>query len=40
MNEKVFDWAHYPYIMQIVNILKQAQLIAKSNGIEGSMRCL
>ena len=29
MNEKMFDWAHYPYIMQIINILKQAELITK-----------
>ena len=26
MNEKMLDCAHYPYIMQIVNIHKQAEL--------------
>ena len=26
MNEKMLDCAHYPYVMQIVNIHKQAEL--------------
>ena len=36
MNEKMLDCAHYTYIMQIVNIHKQAEL-KKKNGLDSSI---
>ena len=33
MNDKMLDCAHYPYIMQIINISKQAELTKKKKDL-------
>ena len=40
MNDKMLDCAHHPYIMQIVNIHKQAELTKKQNNeLDSSIVC-